>query len=68
MAATLQLTGQKEAYTPCDMDKDALIVYAVIACNPQTTTHAKFDAFMVFIEFLISDDIQDLLQDFGVSK
>jgi tungstate transport system substrate-binding protein len=47
--------------------KDTLNVYAAIACNPQTITHAKFDASMAFIEFLISNDIQDLFQDFGVS-
>jgi tungstate transport system substrate-binding protein len=48
--------------------KDTLNVYAVIACNPQTIPHTKFDPSMVFIEFLISDDIQVLLQDFGVSE
>jgi tungstate transport system substrate-binding protein len=47
--------------------KDTLNVYATIACNPQTITQAKFDASMAFITFLLSDDIQDLLQDFGVS-
>jgi tungstate transport system substrate-binding protein len=47
--------------------KDTLNVYAAIACNPQTITSAKFDASLAFIEFLISDDVQDLLQDFGVS-
>ena len=47
--------------------KDTLNVYATIACNPQTITSAKFDASMAFIEFLISDEVQDLLQDFGVS-
>jgi tungstate transport system substrate-binding protein len=47
--------------------KDTLNVYATIACNPHTITQAKFDASMAFITFLLSDDIQDLLQDFGVS-
>ena len=47
--------------------KDTLNVYAAIACNPQTITQAKFDASMAFITFLLSDDIQDLLQAFGVS-
>ncbi len=47
--------------------KDMLNVYAAIACNPQTVTTIKFDVSMAFIEFLLSDEIQDLLQDFGVS-
>lgn len=46
--------------------KDTLNVYAAIACNPQTITHAKFDASMAFIAFLLSDEIQALLHDFGV--
>ncbi len=51
-----------------DAGKDTLNVYAAIACNPQNITTAKFDASMLFIEFLLSDDIQALLQDFGVSE
>jgi tungstate transport system substrate-binding protein len=48
--------------------KDTLNVYAAIACNPQKITHAKFDTSMAFIKFLLSDDIQGLLRDFGVSE
>jgi tungstate transport system substrate-binding protein len=51
-----------------EASEDTLNVYAVIACNPQTITHARFDASMAFIAFLISDDIQNLLRDFGVSE
>jgi tungstate transport system substrate-binding protein len=49
-----------------EVGEDTLNVYAAIACNPQTIPHVKFDASLAFIEFLISNDIQDLLQDFGV--
>lgn len=45
-----------------------LNIYVAIACNPQTVTHAKFDVSMVFIKFLISDEVQALLQEFGVSE
>lgn len=48
--------------------KDTLNVYATIPCNPQNISTAKFEASMLFIEFLLSDDIQSLLQDFGVSE
>lgn len=47
---------------------ETLNVYVAIACNPQTIMHVKFDASMAFIRFLISDDVQKLLQDFGVSE
>ncbi len=47
--------------------EDTLNVYAAIACNPQTIPTAQFDAAMAFIAFLISEEIQALFQDFGVS-
>jgi len=50
-----------------DAGKDTINVYAAIACNPQNITTAKFEASMLFIEFLLSDEVQVLLQDFGVS-
>jgi tungstate transport system substrate-binding protein len=51
-----------------DAGKDTLNVYVAIACNPQNITTVKFDASMLFIEFLLSDDVQALLQDFGVAE
>jgi tungstate transport system substrate-binding protein len=53
--------------TIVDAGEETLNVYAVIACNPVIITHAKFDASMVFTAFLLSDDIQGLLADFGVA-
>ena len=50
-----------------DAGKDTLNVYAAIACNPQNIPTTKFEASMLFIEFLLSDEVQVLLQDFGVS-
>jgi tungstate transport system substrate-binding protein len=58
----IQLTKIVEA------GKDTLNVYTAIACNPQKIVNVNFDASMTFIKFLISDDIQDLLKDFGVSE
>jgi len=59
--------GNIELAKIVEAGEDTLNVYAAIACNPQTITTAKFDASMAFITFLISEDIQALLQDFGVS-
>lgn len=46
--------------------KDTLNVYSVIACNPQELPSAKFDVAMKFIEFLISNETQELFEVFGV--
>ena len=51
-----------------DAGKETLNVYAAIACNPHNITTAKFEKSMLFIEFLLSDEVQALLQDFGVSE
>jgi tungstate transport system substrate-binding protein len=50
--------------------KDTLNVYSVIACDPRNTDlqHVKFNHAMDFIEFLVSDEVQEILNDFGVDK
>ena len=50
--------------------KDTLNVYSVIACDPRNANlkHVKFNQAMEFIEFLVSDEIQEILTDFGVDK
>jgi tungstate transport system substrate-binding protein len=50
--------------------KETLNVYSAIACDPQNPdlAHVKFDYAMNFIEFLASDQVQDILADFGVAE
>ena len=50
--------------------KETLNVYSVIACDPQNPdlAHVKFDEAMKFINFLVSDEVQEILADFGVDK
>jgi tungstate transport system substrate-binding protein len=62
------IQGNIQLVKHVDTGKDTLNVYAAIACNPQNITTAKFEASMLFIEFLLSDEVQTLLQDFGVSE
>jgi tungstate transport system substrate-binding protein len=50
--------------------KETLNVYSAIACDPQNPDleHVKFNIAMNFIEFLASDEVQDILADFGVEE
>lgn len=50
--------------------KDTLNVYSAIACDPRNANleHVKFNHAMKFIEFLVSDEAQEILADFGVDK
>jgi tungstate transport system substrate-binding protein len=51
-----------------EASKDLLNVYAVIANNPEKTELAasNFDASMKYIEYLTSDEGQELFATFGV--
>jgi tungstate transport system substrate-binding protein len=59
--------GNVQLVTIVAAGEELLNVYAVIACNPETITHTRFDASMAFVTFLLSDDVQGLLEDFGVA-
>jgi tungstate transport system substrate-binding protein len=50
--------------------KDTLNVYSAIANNPRKTevSGSNFDASMKFIDFLVSDEIQQILATFGEEK
>lgn len=50
-------------------DIETLNVYSVIACDPQNSNlnHVNFDEAMKFIKFLVSDEIQELFGEFGLS-
>lgn len=50
--------------------KETLNVYSALACDPQNPdlSHVKFDESMKFIQFLVSDEVQDILADYGVDE
>jgi tungstate transport system substrate-binding protein len=62
--------GNIELEIIVDAGKDTLNVYSVIANNPRKTevSGPNFDASMKFIDFLVSDEIQQILADFGKDK
>jgi tungstate transport system substrate-binding protein len=53
-----------------DAGKDTLNVYSVIANNPRKSevSGSNFDASMKFIDFLVSDEVQQIFADFGKDK
>jgi tungstate transport system substrate-binding protein len=59
--------GNIELEVAVEEGKDTLNVYSAIANNPEKTdiVTATFDASMQFIEFLISDNCQTILAEFG---
>ncbi len=62
--------GNIELEIIVDAGKDFLNVYSAVANNPRKSEVAgsNFDASMKFINFLISDEVQDILKDFGKER
>lgn len=61
-------TGNIQLVKVVESGKETLNVYSAIACNPEINKGAKFDGAMVFIKFLVSDDVQGLLEEYGVAE
>jgi tungstate transport system substrate-binding protein len=45
--------------------KDTLNVYSAIACNPDKNPRGMYEGSMTFIRFLVSDQVQNMLVDYG---
>ena len=52
------------------VDKDSIFlnVYAAIAINPETHPNAKIDIANQFINWLISDEVQDIIGTYGTAE
>jgi tungstate transport system substrate-binding protein len=64
------VTGNIELTIIVDAGKDTLNVYSVIANNPRKNEVAgsNFEASMKFIDFLVSDEVQEIFSEFGNDK
>jgi len=48
-----------------DSGEDTLNVYSAIVCNPESNPRGMFDASMKFVQFLVSDETQNMLKTYG---
>ena len=64
------VSGNIELVILVQAGKETLNVYSAIACDPQNADleHVKFDEAMKFINFLVSDEVQEVFADFGVEE
>jgi tungstate transport system substrate-binding protein len=64
------VTGNVELEIIVDAGKDTLNVYSVIANNPRKNEvgGSNFEASMKFIDFLVSDEVQEIFSEFGKNK
>ncbi|MFW6108875.1 MAG: substrate-binding domain-containing protein [archaeon] len=57
--------GNIELVKVVDSGKDTLNVYSAIVCDPEENPKGMFDASMEFVHFLISDEVQSMLETYG---
>ena len=61
-------SGNIQLVKVVDAGKDTLNVYSAITCNPTKNTREMYDASMVLINYLASDEGQALFSDYGVTE
>ena len=64
------VSGNIDLVIIVEAGQPTLNVYSAIACDPQNEglSHVQFDEAMKFIDFLVSEDVKEIFQDFGVDK
>jgi tungstate transport system substrate-binding protein len=64
------VSGNIELVILVEAGQETLNVYSAIACDPQnpSLSHVHFNEAMKFINFLVSDDVQGTLANYGVDE
>ena len=57
--------GNIELVKVVDSGKDTLNVYSAIICNPDKNPRGMYDGSMLFLHFLVSDEVQTMLETYG---
>ena len=60
--------GNIDSVTIVGQGKETLNVYASILCNPEDNSRGMYDGVLLFMEYLLSKDVQDMLVDYGVEE
>ena len=60
--------GNIELVKVVDSGRETLNVYSAIPCNPDINPDTNYDIAIDFISFLLTDEVQDLLDVYGVEE
>jgi tungstate transport system substrate-binding protein len=60
--------GNIELVKIVNSGEKTLNVYSAIVCNPDSNPRSMYEGSMLFLRFLISDKVQDLLIDYGMDE
>ncbi len=60
--------GNIELVKVVDSGMETLNVYSAILCNPEVNPDTNYDVALDFISFLLTDEVQDLLEVYGAEE
>jgi tungstate transport system substrate-binding protein len=60
--------GNIESITIVGQGKETLNVYAAILCNPEENPRGMYDGALLFMEYILSKDVQDMLVEYGFEE
>jgi tungstate transport system substrate-binding protein len=59
------MNGNIESVKVVDSGKETINVYSAIVCNPEKNDRGMYDASMLFLRFLLTDEVQELFETYG---
>jgi tungstate transport system substrate-binding protein len=60
--------GNIELVTIVGQGKETLNVYAAVLCTPEENPRGMYDGALLFMEYILGEDAQDMLVDYGVEE
>lgn len=58
--------GNIELVTVVGQGKETLNVYAAVLCNPEENSRGMYDGALLFMEYILDEEVQMMLVDYGV--
>lgn len=60
--------GNIELVAIVGQGKETLNVYAAVLCNPEENPRGMYDGAQLFMEYILGEEVQDMLVDYGVEE
>ena len=60
--------GNIDLVTIVGQGKETLNVYAAVLCDPEENPRGTYDGALMFMEYILGEEIQDMLVDYGVEE
>ncbi len=62
------MNGNIDLVTIVGQGKETLNVYSAVLCDPENNQRGLYNGAMLFMEYILSDDVQEMLVSYGVEE